>query len=69
MKRSCRPERSAWVNKNKIEGEFDQIKGEAKQKIGKATGNEDLEAEGTWDKVKGAVKEGAGKVEDALKKP
>jgi uncharacterized protein YjbJ (UPF0337 family) len=57
------------MNKKRLEGEFDQIKGDVKTKVGKATNNPDLEAEGTWDKVKGAVKEGAGKIQEAVRKP
>ncbi|HEY3413949.1 MAG TPA: CsbD family protein [Armatimonadota bacterium] len=56
------------MNKNRIEGKLDEIKGDVKKKVGAATGNKDLEAEGTLDKVKGAVKEGAGKIQDAVKK-
>lgn len=56
------------MNRNRVEGEFDQVKGDVKKKVGAATGNTDLEAEGTWDKVKGTVKEGAGKIQDAVKK-
>lgn len=57
------------MNKNRVEGEFDQIKGDVKKKVGRATNNPKLQDEGTWDKVKGAVKEGAGKVQDAVRKP
>ncbi|HEY3269094.1 MAG TPA: CsbD family protein [Armatimonadota bacterium] len=55
------------MNKERVEGAYDQAKGEVKQEIGNATGDADLHDEGTWDKVKGAVKEGAGKVKDALR--
>jgi len=55
------------TNKNEIEGNFDQAKGQVKQAVGDATDNEQLQAEGTWDRVKGAVKEGAGEVQKAVK--
>lgn len=57
------------MNKNRLEGQYDQIKGDVKKKVGKATNNPNLESEGTWDQVKGAVKEGAGKIQDAVKRP
>ena len=44
----------------------DQIKGRAKESIGRATGNRDLENEGTADRVGGKLKEGVDQVKDAL---
>jgi uncharacterized protein YjbJ (UPF0337 family) len=55
-------------------GTTDKIKGNIKEGIGKATGDERTEAEGTADQVKGHakdaahdVKEGAKGVRDSLK--
>jgi len=56
------------VNKEKVEGKYDQAKGEAKKEVGEATGDEQTQAEGAWDKVKGGAKEAVGDVKDALKK-
>lgn len=56
------------MNKNRVEGQIDQIKGDVKKKVGRATNNRKLESEGTMDQVKGAVKEGAAKIQDAVRK-
>lgn len=48
----------------------DQVKGQAKETVGRLTGNEDLEAEGKADRRAGEVKEKVGdakdKVEEAI---
>jgi uncharacterized protein YjbJ (UPF0337 family) len=41
--------------------------GEAKEAVGKATDNEDLEAEGKTDQTKGSLKQAGEKVKDAFK--
>jgi uncharacterized protein YjbJ (UPF0337 family) len=41
--------------------------GEAKEAVGKATDNEDLEAEGQADQTKGSLKQAGEKVKDAFK--
>ncbi|WP_341350836.1 CsbD family protein [Nocardioides convexus] len=41
--------------------------GEAKEAAGKATDNEDLEAEGKSDQAKGAIKQAGEKVKDVFK--
>ena len=48
-------------NKDEVEGKWDQAKGTTKETIGKAIGDEELEAEGTADRAKGNVSEGFGK--------
>lgn len=48
-------------NKDEIEGKFDQAKGKTKETIGRAIGDEELEAEGNVDNAKGKVSEGFGK--------
>lgn len=52
-------------------GAFDEIKGKAKEAVGKVTGNERLEDEGKADQVKSdvadAVKDGANKVVGSFK--
>ena len=47
------------------EGTFDQLKGKAKEAVGDATDDEDLEDEGKVDQASGKVKE---KVSDAVDK-
>jgi len=54
------------MNKDKLKGSLDQVKGEAKEQWGKLTDDRSTEAEGKVDKVKGKVKEGVGKVKDKL---
>lgn len=58
-------------NKDELEGKFDQAKGAVKQEVGRATGDEEMEAEGGADRAGGKVQEGYGeakrKVGDAIK--
>ena len=48
-------------NRDEIEGKFDQAKGKAKETIGRAVNDRDLEAEGQLDHAGGKVEEGFGK--------
>ena len=48
-------------NRDEVEGKFDQVKGKAKEGIGRAIDDRDLEAEGRAENTKGDVKEGFGK--------
>jgi uncharacterized protein YjbJ (UPF0337 family) len=48
--------------KNKVES----AKGDAKEKVGEATGNEQWQAEGKVDSAKGDVKQAGEKVKDAF---
>lgn len=50
---------------DKAEGKIDELKGDAKQKVGDLTGDEDLEAEGKKDELKGEGKGAMGTVKDA----
>ncbi|WP_333771463.1 CsbD family protein [Streptomyces sp. IBSBF 2435] len=52
---------------DKIEAKTDQAKGEVKEAVGHAVGNESLEAEGRGDQAKGDVREGAEKAKDAVR--
>ncbi|MFJ7726040.1 CsbD family protein [Neobacillus sp. NPDC097160] len=54
------------MNKDKLKGSMDQVKGEAKEQWGKLTDDRSTEAEGKWDKAKGKLREGVGKVKDKL---
>ncbi|MBS4178625.1 CsbD family protein [Lederbergia citrea] len=44
-------------NKEKLEGTWDKVKGEAKDSFGDMTDNERMQAEGKWDKAKGEAKQ------------
>nr|WP_263324187.1 CsbD family protein [Neobacillus sp. Marseille-Q6967] len=52
------------MNKDRVNGSLDQVKGEAKKQWGQLTDNRSTENEGKMDKVKGKLKEGIGKVKD-----
>jgi uncharacterized protein YjbJ (UPF0337 family) len=53
---------------DKANNKGEELKGSAKEALGKATGNEELEAEGKTDKVAGNLKQAGEKVKDAFKK-
>lgn len=55
------------MDKNRIEGNADKIKGEIKDKAGKVLGNDRLRAEGQADKAKGEIKDTAGKAADVAR--
>ncbi|PTN36305.1 CsbD family protein [Desulfonatronum sp. SC1] len=52
--------------KDKAEGKMHQAKGKAKEVVGKAVGNPDMEAEGKVEKLGGVVQEKVGDVKRAV---
>jgi uncharacterized protein YjbJ (UPF0337 family) len=56
------------MSKEGIEGATQKGVGAIKQTVGKAVGNEKLQAEGMADKVAGTAKEAVGKAKDAVHK-
>jgi uncharacterized protein YjbJ (UPF0337 family) len=52
---------------DKAKNKGEQVKGKIKEGTGKATGNEELEAEGKADQVSGNLKDAGEKVKDAFK--
>jgi uncharacterized protein YjbJ (UPF0337 family) len=54
--------------KDKATGEFHEVKGKVKEKVGRATNNPDLEAEGQVEKIGGKVQKKIGQVEKVLGK-
>jgi len=48
-------------NRDEVEGKLDQAKGKAKETIGRAINDDELEAEGRADHAGGKVEEGFGK--------
>ena len=54
------------MNRDTVEGKFDQLKGNAKQSIGEALGTDKLANSGTVDPVKGAAKEVWGNAKDTF---
>jgi uncharacterized protein YjbJ (UPF0337 family) len=54
--------------KQELEGKLRETKGSAKQELGEATNDPQLESEGRTEKVAGIVQDTLGKVEKALGK-
>ena len=54
------------MSTNRIEGAIDKGMGATKEAVGKATGNERLEAEGLAQKAKGDVQNKVGQVQDKV---
>jgi uncharacterized protein YjbJ (UPF0337 family) len=52
---------------DKAKNKGEQLQGKVKEGAGKATGNEELEAEGKADQVSGNLKDAGEKVKDAFK--
>ena len=50
--------------KNKVNGQIDKAKGEAKDRLGKARDDFSKQAEGKFDKAKGDVKKKVGEMKD-----
>jgi uncharacterized protein YjbJ (UPF0337 family) len=56
------------MSKEGIEGATQKGVGAVKETVGKAVGNEKLQAEGMADKAVGSAKEAVGKAKDAIHK-
>lgn len=55
------------MNKDRVQGSFEQAKGKVKEVAGKATGDAKLEGEGKAQQVAGKVQNAVGGVKDAVK--
>lgn len=55
-----------WGSKQRVKGTGGSLLGKAKEGFGKATGDEDLQAEGVGDQVVGTVKDTVGKAANAV---
>lgn len=55
------------MNKDRIEGSFNQAKGKVKEVAGKVTGDAKLETEGKVDQIKGKVQNTIGGMKDKMK--
>ena len=51
--------------KDRMEGGWDEVKGDVKVKVGEVTKNRDLEANGKVDKARGKGKKAVGHLKDA----
>jgi len=58
----------AFMDKDRIKGAAKDLKGKAKEAVGKVTGDAKIEAEGKADQVKGKAQNAVGGAKDALKK-
>jgi uncharacterized protein YjbJ (UPF0337 family) len=59
--------RSFDMDKDRIEGSAEQLKGKVKEVVGKVTGDSKTEAEGKTEQVKGKVQNAVGGVKDAIR--
>ena len=55
------------MDKDRIKGSAEQIKGTVKEAVGKVLGDKKLETEGTTDKVAGKVQNAVGGLKDAAR--
>ena len=55
------------MSNDQTEGKAKEIGGSIKEKAGKLTGNDRMEAEGTGDRVEGKTEKNIGKAKDAVK--
>ena len=55
------------MNKDRIEGSYEQAKGKVKEVAGKVTGDTKLETEGKADQIKGKVQNTIGGMKDSVK--
>jgi uncharacterized protein YjbJ (UPF0337 family) len=52
---------------DKIENKAEELKGEGKEAVGRATDDEQLMAEGQMDQIKGNIKQAGEKIKDVFK--
>ena len=52
---------------DKVDNKVQELKGEAKEKVGKATDNEQLQVEGKGDQFAGNIKQAGEMVKDAFR--
>jgi uncharacterized protein YjbJ (UPF0337 family) len=53
------------MDKDRVEGKIEDIKGRAKRQVGEWTGDKETQAEGAAEQVKGKIQNAWGKVKDA----
>jgi uncharacterized protein YjbJ (UPF0337 family) len=54
--------------KDQIKGEFHEVKGKIKEKVGQVTNDSDLEAEGKSENLAGKVEKKVGQVKEVFEK-
>lgn len=55
------------MDKDRIKGMGNQVKGEVKEAAGKATGDTKMKVEGAADKVKGKIQNAVGSAKDSVR--
>ena len=55
------------MDKNRVEGSFDQAKGKVKEGVGNVTGDDKLKGEGIADQITGKIKNAVGGVKDKIR--
>ncbi|AUC93716.1 MULTISPECIES: CsbD family protein [Bradyrhizobium] len=55
------------MDKDRIKGTAEQVKGSIKEAVGKVTGNDRLEIEGKAEQIAGKAQAGIGKAKDAAR--
>ena len=55
------------MDRDRIEGSGTKMKGDVKEAVGRATGDQKLQQEGAMDKVKGKIQNAIGGIKDALR--
>ena len=53
------------MDKDRIQGKMEDVKGRVKRQVGEWTGDEKAQAEGLGDQIKGKARNAVGKVKDA----
>jgi uncharacterized protein YjbJ (UPF0337 family) len=56
------------MDKDRIKGKIEQVKGEVKERVGGATKDRSTQAEGILEKKKGEIREGYGEAKDEMRK-
>lgn len=55
------------MHKDEVEGAAKEVRGNVKDAIGKATGDDKLRADGMADKAEGKIQKGVGKAKEAVR--
>lgn len=55
------------MHKDEVKGAAKEVRGNVKDAVGKATGDEKLRADGAADKAEGTVQKGFGKAKEAVR--
>lgn len=55
------------MDSDRIKGKGNEVKGEAKERLGRATDDRKLQAEGKVDKTKGEAQQAFGKAKDKMR--